>query len=65
MRSIEVVPNILLLKEGALFSLFASAQSIDGNLLCVHEIRHLQRWSIILTEHVCNIAYMYLPLTST
>ena len=62
MRSIEVVPNIfiLLLKEGALFSLLASAQSIDGNRLRVHEIRHLQRWSIILTEHVCNFAYIYL-----
>ena len=49
MRSIEVVPNIfiLLLKEGALFSLLASAKSIDGNLLRVHEIRHLQQRSII------------------
>ena len=63
MRSIEVVPNIfiLLLKEGALFSLFASAQSIDGNRLRVHEIRHLQRWSIILTEHVFAYIYLWLP----
>ena len=59
----EVVPNIfiLLLKEGALFSLLASAQSIDGNRLRVHEIRHLQRWSIILTEHVFAYIYLWLP----